>query len=50
MPTIHLLQNEDGLWAVAAPNLVVTGLTRESAEAFAAAYRRLHERQTPRPA
>lgn len=47
MPSIHLLQNEDGLWAVAAANLVVTGLTKEDAEAFAAAYRRVQEGQTP---
>lgn len=43
MNTIHLLQNDDGLWAVTAPNLVITGLSREGAEAFAAAYRRLHD-------
>ncbi|WP_173807875.1 hypothetical protein [Methylorubrum populi] len=43
MTAISVFQNEDGLWAVTAQGLVVTDLTKESAEAFAAAYLRLHE-------
>ncbi|MEH3118007.1 MAG: hypothetical protein PGN25_10545 [Methylorubrum populi] len=47
MSEISVLQNDDGLWAVTAPNLVVTGLTREAAVAFAESYRRLHDGHTP---
>jgi hypothetical protein len=41
MAEIELTQNIDGRWSVTLPGLVVTDLTRETAEAFAAAYQRL---------
>jgi hypothetical protein len=44
---ISVFQNEDGLWAVTAQGLVVTDLTKETAEAFAAAFLRLHEMPPP---
>lgn len=44
---IRVIENDDGLWAVTAQGLVVTGLTRESAEAFAAAFLRLRDGQAP---
>lgn len=40
MPEVSISQ-DDGLWTVYTPSLVVTDLSREDAEAFAAAYRRL---------
>ena len=42
---ISVLQNGDGLWAVTAQGLVVTGLTKEGAEAFAASFLRLGDQQ-----
>ena len=47
MTAISVFQNDDGLWAVTAQGLVVTGLTKECAEAFAAAFQRLHEGPSP---
>jgi hypothetical protein len=44
---ISVFQNDDGLWAVTAQGLVVTGLTKEGAEAFAEAFLRLHDEQPP---
>ncbi|MCJ2067740.1 hypothetical protein MKK75_02785, partial [Methylobacterium sp. J-030] len=38
---IRMSQDNDGRWTVYAPGLVVTDLTREGAEAFAAIYRRV---------
>ncbi|MFC6391050.1 hypothetical protein [Methylorubrum zatmanii] len=43
MPAIQVLQNDDGLWAVTAPSLVVTGLTKETADALAAIFLRLRD-------
>ncbi|BDL38203.1 MAG: hypothetical protein ACAH20_09000 [Methylobacteriaceae bacterium] len=45
MAEISVLQNGDGLWAVTAQGLVVTGLTKEGAEAFAASFLRLGDQQ-----
>lgn len=42
---ISIVQNGDGLWAVTAQGLVVTDLTKESAEAFAASFLRLGDHQ-----
>lgn len=42
---ISVFQNDDGLWAVTAQGLVVTDLTKESAEAFAASFLRLGDQQ-----
>ena len=41
MVDIRMSQDNDGRWTVYAPGLVVTDLTREEAEAFAATYRRV---------
>ncbi|SEH95640.1 hypothetical protein SAMN02799636_04647 [Methylobacterium sp. 275MFSha3.1] len=41
MVDIRMSQDNDGRWTVYAPGLVVTDLTREEAEAFAAIYRRV---------
>ncbi len=41
MSDIELVQDVDGRWSVTLPGLVVADLTREAAEAFAAAYRRV---------
>ncbi|CAO4138110.1 hypothetical protein LPLAFNJD_LOCUS64 [Methylorubrum aminovorans] len=47
MTALSVFQNDDGLWAVTAQGLVVTGLTKESAEAFAEAFLRLHDEPPP---
>jgi hypothetical protein len=47
LTAISVFQNDDGFWAVTAQGLVVTGLTREGAEAFAEAFLRLHDEQPP---
>nr|WP_210280203.1 hypothetical protein [Methylorubrum thiocyanatum] len=44
---INVVQNDDGLWAVTAQGLVITGLSKEDAEAFAEAFLRLHGERTP---
>jgi hypothetical protein len=41
MTDIRVSQDQDGRWTVYAPGLVVTDLTHEEAEAFAATYRRV---------
>lgn len=38
---IRMSEDNDGRWTVYAPGLVVTDLTHEEAEAFAASYRRV---------
>jgi hypothetical protein len=38
---IRISEDNDGVWTVYIPGLVVTDLTREEAEAFAASYRRI---------
>lgn len=43
MVDIQVTEDNDGVWTVSAPGLVVTDLSREAAEAFAAAYRRTLE-------
>lgn len=40
MTKLDVSQNMDGLWTVSTPGLVVTGLSREAADAFAEAYER----------
>ena len=45
MTALSVFQNDDGLWAVTAQGLVITRLTKESAEAFAEAFLRLHDEQ-----
>jgi len=45
MTEISVFQNGDGLWAVTVLGLVVTDLTKESAEAFAASILRLGDQQ-----
>lgn len=47
MAAISVVQNDDGLWAVTAQGLVITGLSKEDAEAFAEAFLRLHGERTP---
>lgn len=41
MAEIRISEDPDGVWTVYIPGLVVTDLTREAAEAFAASYRRV---------
>ncbi|MCJ2125845.1 hypothetical protein [Methylobacterium sp. J-077] len=41
MLNIELTQDIDGRWIVTLPGLIVCDLSREAAEAFASAYRRL---------
>lgn len=41
MAEIRMSEDKDGRWTVYALGLVVTDLTREDAEAFAASYRRI---------
>lgn len=41
MSEIGISQNDDGLWTVSVPGLIVTDLTKEAAEAFVAVYRRV---------
>lgn len=41
MPQVELSSDKDGVWTVSLPGLIVTNLTQETAEAFAAAHRRL---------
>ncbi|WP_280141655.1 hypothetical protein [Methylobacterium sp. UNC300MFChir4.1] len=41
MIDIRISEDKNGLWTVYRDGLVVTGLTREAAEAFAASYRRI---------
>ena len=41
MAGISISQIQDGRWTVQASGLVVTNLTRETAEAFADSYRRI---------
>lgn len=41
MAEIRMSEDNDGRWTVYAPGLVVTDLTHEEAEAFAASYRRV---------
>lgn len=38
---IRISEDADGVWTIDIPGLVVTDLTREAAEAFAARYRRI---------
>ncbi|WP_200943253.1 hypothetical protein [Methylobacterium sp. Leaf123] len=45
MTEISIVKNGDGLWAVTAQGLVITDLTKESAEAFAASFLRLGDQQ-----
>jgi len=40
MTKLDMSQNDDGFWTVSTQGLVVTGLTREAADAFVAAYAR----------
>ena len=41
MTEIRIAEDNDGVWTVSAPGLVITDLTREAAEAFVATYRRV---------
>ena len=41
MAEITISEGKDGHWTAYAPELVVTDLSREAAEAFAESYRRL---------
>ncbi|SDA24914.1 hypothetical protein SAMN02799622_03510 [Methylobacterium sp. UNC378MF] len=41
MAEICIMENQNGRWTVYTAGLVVTDLTREAAEAFAASYRRV---------
>lgn len=50
MSAIQILQNDDGLWAVTAPSLVVTGLTKETAETLASLFLKLRDGSHPSPA
>ena len=42
MLNIELTHDIDGRWTVTLPGLIVCDLSREAAEAFASAYRRLN--------
>lgn len=43
MPDIELVQDIDGRWSVVLPGLILADLTRDTAEAFVTAYRRLKD-------